>query len=79
MLAGLGVSWYAWLEQGRDITVSGAVLEPVARALRFDEAERIHPYVVAGLNPPTRPAGNADKRATPRGAARVDAQPGARA
>ncbi|MEU8354941.1 helix-turn-helix transcriptional regulator [Nonomuraea sp. NPDC048882] len=56
VLAGVGVSWYTWLEQGRDIKVSDAVLDAVARALRLDEAERAHLYVLAGLNPPD-PAG----------------------
>ncbi|UBU12383.1 helix-turn-helix transcriptional regulator [Nonomuraea gerenzanensis] len=56
VLAGVGVSWYTWLEQGRDIKVSDAVLDAVARALRLDEAERTHLYVLAGLNPPD-PAG----------------------
>ncbi|GAA3111760.1 helix-turn-helix transcriptional regulator [Nonomuraea salmonea] len=56
VLAGVGVSWYTWLEQGRDIKVSGAVLDAVARALLLDEAERTHLYVLAGLNPPD-PAG----------------------
>ena len=32
-LAGIGVSWYTWLEQGRDITVSEQVLESLARIL----------------------------------------------
>lgn len=52
MLAGVGVSWYTWLEQGRDIRVSGEVLDAIGRALRLDEAEREHLYVLAGLNPP---------------------------
>lgn len=52
MLAGVGVSWYTWLEQGRDITVSGEVLDAVARALRLDVVERAHLYRLAGLNPP---------------------------
>lgn len=56
VLAGVGVSWYTWLEQGRDIKVSDAVLDAVARALKLDEAERAHLYVLAGLNPPN-PAG----------------------
>ncbi len=30
-LAGIGVSWYTWLEQGRDITVSEQALESLAR------------------------------------------------
>ncbi|RKS74265.1 helix-turn-helix protein [Actinomadura pelletieri DSM 43383] len=52
VLAGVGVSWYTWLEQGRDIKVSGDVLDAIARALRLDEAERVHLYLLAGLNPP---------------------------
>ncbi|MEV0387631.1 helix-turn-helix transcriptional regulator [Nonomuraea sp. NPDC050643] len=52
VIAGVGVSWYTWLEQGRDIKVSGAVLDAIARALKLDEAERTHLYVLAGLNPP---------------------------
>ena len=52
VLAGVGVSWYQWLEQGRDITVSGQVLDSVSRVLRLAETERRHLYVLAGLNPP---------------------------
>jgi len=58
VLAGVGPSWYQWLEQGRDITVSGQVLDAVARVLRLTDPERRHLYVLAGLNPPrpTEPA-----------------------
>ncbi|MEV6213605.1 helix-turn-helix transcriptional regulator [Nocardia sp. NPDC051833] len=52
MLAGVGVSWYTWLEQGRDITVSGDVLDAVAKVLLLSEPERGHLYLLAGLNPP---------------------------
>lgn len=52
VLAGVGVSWYQWLEQGRDIKVSPQVLDSVARVLRLSPAERRHLYVLAGLNPP---------------------------
>jgi hypothetical protein len=52
VLAGVGVSWYQWLEQGRDITVSPQVLDAIARTLRLDEAERRHLFVLADLNPP---------------------------
>ncbi|NGO67504.1 helix-turn-helix transcriptional regulator [Streptomyces boncukensis] len=57
VLAGVGVSWYTWLEQGRDINVSAGVLDAVARVLRLDGAEREHLYLLAGLNPPRSPAG----------------------
>ncbi|MET9028955.1 helix-turn-helix transcriptional regulator [Nocardia sp. NPDC004168] len=53
VLAGVGVSWYTWLEQGRDITVSDEVLDAIARVLMLSEPERIHLYLLAGLNPPT--------------------------
>ncbi|MCT2590374.1 helix-turn-helix transcriptional regulator [Streptomyces sp. N2-109] len=52
VLAGVGASWYQWLEQGRDITVSPQVLDAVARVLRLSDAERRHLYILAGLNPP---------------------------
>ena len=39
-LAGVGVSWYTWLEQGRDINPSPEVLDALARGLRLDPAER---------------------------------------
>lgn len=59
LIAGVGVSWYTWLEQGRDINVSPDVLEAVGRALRLSAPERAHLFVLAGLNPPpaqrTRP------------------------
>ncbi|RMI32625.1 helix-turn-helix transcriptional regulator [Nocardia stercoris] len=57
--AGVGVSWYTWLEQGRDITVSAEVLDSVAAALLLDEPERAHLYLLAGLNPPVPSAGAA--------------------
>ncbi|MFB6845378.1 helix-turn-helix transcriptional regulator [Streptomyces sp. NPDC056373] len=52
VLAGVGASWYQWLEQGRDISVSPQVLDSVARVLRLSNAERRHLYVLAGMNPP---------------------------
>jgi transcriptional regulator with XRE-family HTH domain len=61
VLAGVGASWYQWLEQGRDISVSGQVLDSVARVLRLSGAERRHLYLLAGLNPPP-PEAEPDKR-----------------
>ncbi|MGW3118919.1 helix-turn-helix transcriptional regulator [Streptomyces sp. NPDC001107] len=52
VLAGVGASWYQWLEQGRDISVSPQVLDSVARVLRMGDAERRHLYRLAGLNQP---------------------------
>lgn len=61
VLAGVGVSWYQWLEQGRDITVSPQVLDSVGRVLRMTSAERRHLYVLAGLNPPALEVAPADR------------------
>src|SRR6266446_9414699 len=46
-LAGVGVSWYTWLEQGRAITVSDQVLESLARILQLDVDERRHLFLLA--------------------------------
>jgi transcriptional regulator with XRE-family HTH domain len=48
-LAGVGVTWYTWLEQGRDINPSPQVLESIARTLRFDPHERTHLFALAGV------------------------------
>ena len=41
-LAGISVSWYTWLEQGRDISVSSTTLRRLARVLRLDRTETEH-------------------------------------
>jgi transcriptional regulator with XRE-family HTH domain len=48
-LAGVGITWYTWLEQGRDINVSAQVLEAISRTLRLDRLERNHLYTLAGM------------------------------
>jgi len=52
-LAGVGVTWYTWLEQGRPINASVQVLDAIARTLRLDRAEREHLYRLADV--PTVP------------------------
>jgi hypothetical protein len=47
-LAGIGLTWYTWLEQGRDIHVSDQVLESVARILQLDPEERAYVFALAG-------------------------------
>jgi transcriptional regulator with XRE-family HTH domain len=42
LLAGVGATWYTWLEQGRDVRASLEVLEAIAGALRLTRAERAH-------------------------------------
>ena len=47
LLAGVSVTWYTWLEQGRPINASVDVLEALARSLRLDDAERHHLLTLA--------------------------------
>ena len=42
MLAGVSLTWYTWLEQGRRINASNDVLLAIGRALRLDEAGLDH-------------------------------------
>ncbi|MFI6502293.1 helix-turn-helix transcriptional regulator [Nonomuraea typhae] len=51
-LAGVGVTWYTWLEQGRPINASIHVLDAVARTLQLDPAERLHLFRLAGHQDP---------------------------
>ena len=46
-LSGVGVTWYTWLEQGRDIGVSVTFLDNLARIFRLNAAERRHLYRLA--------------------------------
>jgi transcriptional regulator with XRE-family HTH domain len=46
-VAGVGVTWYTWLEQARDINVSAPVLDSIARALRLDQRERAHLFTLS--------------------------------
>tara|TARA_R110002051_G_scaffold16719_2_gene49904 strand:- start:2884 stop:3678 length:795 start_codon:yes stop_codon:yes gene_type:complete len=46
-LSGVGVTWYTWLEQGRDIGVSADFLDRLSRVLRLDAAERRHLFLLA--------------------------------
>jgi transcriptional regulator with XRE-family HTH domain len=48
-LAGVGVTWYTWLEQGREINASPQVLDAIARTLQFDSHEHSHLLTLAGV------------------------------
>ncbi len=54
-LAGIGTTWYTWLEQRRDIRVSADVLDNLARALRLTPDERAHLFRAAHGQPSQRP------------------------
>jgi transcriptional regulator with XRE-family HTH domain len=62
-LAGVGLTWYTWLEQGRPIRASTQVLDAVGRALRLDGAELEHLYRLADV--PVAPSDAAAVTASP--------------
>lgn len=47
-LAGVGLTWYTWLEQGRDIQPSAEMLRRVSKALRLSPADDAYLYLLAG-------------------------------
>ncbi|WP_242481230.1 helix-turn-helix transcriptional regulator [Rubrivivax gelatinosus] len=47
-LADVGVTWYTWLEQGRPVRASAAVLMRIAAALQCSEIETRHLLALAG-------------------------------
>lgn len=51
-LADVGVTWYTWLEQGRPIVVSAAILQRIAAALLLDTSET--QYLRRLVRPSTR-------------------------
>ena len=52
LLAGVSVSWYTWLEQGRDIGVSADVLKRLSTVLHLDRAESLHLLALSSRQPP---------------------------
>jgi uncharacterized Fe-S center protein/transcriptional regulator with XRE-family HTH domain len=61
-LAGIGVTWYTYLEQGRPIRVSAQVLESLARTLQLNAEERDYLFLLAHQQPP--PVANEQKNGT---------------
>lgn len=51
-LAGVSVTWYTWLEQGRDVTPSRQVLDSLARTMRMSHTEHVYLLALAGYSPP---------------------------
>lgn len=47
-LSGVGLTWYTWLEQGRDIKVSTAFLERVTSTLLMNPNEKRYVFSLAG-------------------------------
>lgn len=51
-LSTVGVTWYTWLEQARDIQVSAGVLDALARTLLLDGNERAHLFHLGAATDP---------------------------
>ena len=53
-LCGLSVTWYTWIEQGRDVSVSPSALARLARGLRLSRAEQSYLFELAAKRDPDR-------------------------
>ncbi|SDE02338.1 helix-turn-helix transcriptional regulator [Glycomyces harbinensis] len=53
VLSNVGVTWYTWLEQGRDINPSPEILAAIAGALRLDAAGTEYLFRLVGQLPPS--------------------------
>jgi transcriptional regulator with XRE-family HTH domain len=54
-LSGVSVSWYTWLEQGRDMRVSDEVLDRISQTFKLSEDERIYLFSLVQHRPPRLP------------------------
>lgn len=52
VLAGVSVSWYTWLEQGRDIQPSPEALQRIATVFKLDRVEAAHLFALCSLKAP---------------------------
>ncbi|EON12627.1 MULTISPECIES: helix-turn-helix transcriptional regulator [Pandoraea] len=55
-LCGLSSTWYTWIEQAREVSISAGALASVASALRLSRAERAYLFDLAGKRDPERGA-----------------------
>ncbi len=51
-LCGLSTTWFTWIEQGRDVSISANALARLSVALRLDRAERAYLFDLAGKRDP---------------------------
>src|SRR5690606_21042255 len=50
-LVGVSVSWYTWLEQGRNISVSASVVDRLAGVLQLDATQREYLFTLVQRRP----------------------------
>lgn len=73
--AGIGVTWCAWIEQGRDVSVSASALARLSDALSLTSAERAYLFELAGKRDPDAPQVSAISHAPEAVEALVNALP----
>jgi transcriptional regulator with XRE-family HTH domain len=73
--AGIGLTWCAWIEQGRDVSASAHTLSRLADALHLTRAERAYLFELAGRHDPDNPFAEAHGDAPPAITALVEALP----
>ena len=67
-LCGISVTWYTWIEQGREVSVSPSVWSRIAGVLQLARAERAYLFELADCadpQPPRDDAGGAPGRCAP--------------
>ena len=59
-ICAVSVTWYTWIEQGRDVSVSSSTLARLARGLRLSRAERTYLFELAGKHDPDKQRDSAE-------------------
>ena len=72
-IAEVGVTWYTWLEQGREIKASTKTLTAIATALQCNEAETRHLFSLAGHQYPMQAAAKVCAKVSAHGQIMLDA------
>lgn len=63
--AGIGVTWVAWIEQGREVRASAETLARLADGLNLTRAERAYLFTLAARLDPADPFAHAETDAPP--------------
>ena len=63
--AGIGITWVAWIEQGREVRASAETLARLADGLNLTRAERAYLFTLAARHDPADPFAQATTEAPP--------------
>ncbi|UAN47061.1 helix-turn-helix domain-containing protein [Serratia sp. JSRIV001] len=53
-ISGISATWYTWIEQGREVSISPCTLARIATALRLGHAERHYLFTLAHITDPEK-------------------------